>query len=74
MIIIPYNDDMSNENQTKANQLRDASQIDVHIQLKLWQETFAFRRQSIRNQSVTDILNNFPGYTNSLLVNKFVFY
>ena len=69
MTIIPYDAAMSNENQTKANQLRAVSQIDLHIQLKLWQETFAFRRQSIRNQSIQDILNDFPGYSNSLLVN-----
>jgi hypothetical protein len=69
MIIIPYNDEISNDIQTKVNQLRDISQIDVHTQLKLWKETLHFRRQSIRNRSTADILKDFPGYSNSLLVN-----
>ncbi len=69
MIIIPYNDEISNDVQTKANELRDISQFDVHTQLKLWKETLHFRRQSVRNLSTADIVKDFPGYSNSLLVN-----
>ncbi|CAM4797064.1 unnamed protein product [Rotaria magnacalcarata] len=68
MIIIPYNDDISNDIETKVNRLRDLSQIDVDTQLKLWKETLHCRRQSIRNRSTADILKDFPGYSNSLLV------
>ncbi|CAF5175888.1 unnamed protein product, partial [Rotaria sp. Silwood1] len=49
-------------------QLRDTTTIDIHTQLRLWKETLCFRRQSIGNRSTTDILKDFPGYTNPLLV------
>ncbi|CAF4182585.1 unnamed protein product, partial [Rotaria sordida] len=67
-MITAYNDEMSFDFQTKANQVRDISQIDVHTQLKLWKETLHFRRHSIRNRSTVDILKDFPGYSSSLLV------
>jgi hypothetical protein len=69
MMIISPNDDVSDEVQLKADQLRDNPQIDIHTQLRLWKETLHFRRQSIRDQSTTDILKDFPGYGNTLLVN-----
>lgn len=69
MMIIPPNDDASDEIQSKADQLRDTSQIDIHTQLRLWKETLYFRRQSIRDRSTTDIIKDFPGYGNALLVN-----
>ncbi|CAM2714273.1 unnamed protein product [Rotaria socialis] len=47
MIIIQYNDDISNDIETKVNRLRDLSQIDVDTQLKLWKETLHCRRPSI---------------------------
>jgi hypothetical protein len=68
--MIPY-DEISNDIQSKVEQLRDLSQIDVGTQLRLWNETFGFRHQIVRDQSTNDILNNFPAYSNSFLVNKF---
>jgi hypothetical protein len=69
MIILPYNNEVSNDIQSKVEQLRNLSQIDVDTRLTLWKETFYFRRQSIRDRSTADILNDFPGYGDSLLVN-----
>jgi hypothetical protein len=68
MTIIPY-DEESNEIQSKVEQLRDLSQIDLNIQLRLWKETIGFRRKIVRNQSTSDILKNFPAYGNPFLVN-----
>ncbi|CAF1394708.1 unnamed protein product [Adineta ricciae] len=68
MILLPNNDEMSDDIQTKADQLRHISQIDVVSQLKLWKETLYFRRQSINNRSTEDIMKDFPGYSYSLLV------
>jgi hypothetical protein len=59
MTIIPY-DEESNEIQSKVEQLRDLSQIDLNIQLRLWKETIGFRRQIVRNQSTSDILTLYP--------------
>ena len=69
MIILPYNNEVSNDIQSKVEKLRNLSQIDVDTRLTLWKETFYFRRQSIRDRSTVDILNDFPGYGDSLLVN-----
>ena len=69
MIISPDDNDASGEIQSKADQLRDDSQLDIHTQICLWKETLHYRRQSIRDQSTSDILKNFPGYKNALLVN-----
>jgi hypothetical protein len=68
MIILPYNNEVSNDIQSKVEQLRDLSQIDVDTRLSFWKETFYFRRQCIRDRSTGDILNDFPGYGDSLLV------
>ncbi|CAF3419355.1 unnamed protein product, partial [Rotaria socialis] len=68
MIIIPQNDETLNDIQLKADQLRDTTTIDIHTQLHLWKETFYFRRQSIGDRSTADVLKDFPGYGNSLLV------
>ena len=48
--------------------------MDIHTQLRLWKETLHFRRQSITNRSTTDVLKNFPGYNNPLLVNLSTIY
>lgn len=73
MTLIPYFDESSTDLQTKANQLRDMSQIDIQVQLKLWHETLHLRRQSVRNQPTDEILKNFPGYSSAILVNKFLY-
>lgn len=68
MIVLPHNDEISNDIQLKVEELRDLSQLDVDTRLSLWKETFYFRRQSIRDRSTNDILSDFPGYGDSLLV------
>lgn len=70
MIIISH-DQISDDNlRSKVEQLREFTQIDVDTQLRLWSETFRFRRQTIRDQSTNDVVNLFPAYTNSFLVSK----
>lgn len=74
MLILPHNDETLNDIQLKADQLRDTTTIDIHTQLHLWKETFYFRRQSIGDRSTADVLKDFPGYGNSLLVYQFFIY
>ncbi|CAF4195511.1 unnamed protein product [Adineta steineri] len=69
MLILPNNDEKPDDIGAKVNQLRNMSQTDVLTQLKLWKETLHFRRQSIKDHSTEDIIKDFPGYSNSLLVN-----
>jgi hypothetical protein len=73
-MIISLDDDVLDESQSKADKLRDNLQIDIHTQWRLWKETLHFRRQSIRDRSTADILKDFPGYGNTLLVKKFDIY
>lgn len=68
MIMIQLNDDIPNDLQSKINQLKDISQIDLRSQLKLWKETFPYRREYIRNHSTSEILLEFPTYSNPFLV------
>ncbi|CAF1523521.1 unnamed protein product, partial [Rotaria sordida] len=63
MIIISHNDERSNDIQSKAELLRDGSQMDIHTQLQLWKETLHFRRQSIRDQSTIDVFKDFINLT-----------
>ncbi len=67
MIIISYNE-ISNEIQSKVEQLRALSQIDLSTQLRLWKETFGFRRQVVREQPTSDVMKNFPAYSDPFLV------
>lgn len=57
--------------QTKAEQLKDISQIDLNTQINLWQETIHFRRQRIRNKPTSEIMKEFPGYSNPFLVTRY---
>ena len=68
MVIIPYSD-ISNEIQSNIEQLQNWSQINADTQLRLWQETFLFRRKVVRDGSTNDIMKNFPAYSNAFLVN-----
>lgn len=65
---MPYNNQLSDEIQSKVVQLQNFSQLDTDTQLHLWKETFIFRRQVVRDQSTTDIMKNFPAYNNPFLV------
>ncbi|CAF1970628.1 unnamed protein product [Rotaria magnacalcarata] len=67
MVIMPYSEELSDEIQSKVVQLQNFSQLDVSTQLRLWKETFIFRRQIVRDQSTSDIMKNFPAYSNAFL-------
>ncbi|CAF1374408.1 unnamed protein product, partial [Adineta steineri] len=49
-------------------QLQSFSQLDINTQLCLWKETFIFRRQLVRDQSTSDVMKNFPAYSDAVLV------
>ncbi|CAF3367851.1 unnamed protein product [Rotaria sp. Silwood2] len=68
MVIMPYNNQISDEIQSMVVQLQNFSQLDVNTQLRLWKETFTFRRQVVRDQSTSDIMKNFPAYSDAFLV------
>jgi len=67
-MLLTYDDVALQNIQTKADKLRDVSDIDIHTQLHLWKETVHFRRQCIRDKLTSEILKEFPGYSNQLLV------
>ncbi|CAF1503507.1 unnamed protein product [Adineta ricciae] len=68
MMVMSPDDPSSDEIWSKADQLRKNPPVDIHVQLSLWKETLHLRRQSIRDRSTADILKDFPGYGNPLLV------
>jgi len=72
--LVSFDDERSDDIQSKVEQLRDTSQIDLNTQLNLWRQTIHFRRNQIRDQPTSEILEQFPGYNNSLLVRLFVTY
>lgn len=53
----------------KAEKLRDLSEVDIDSQRQLWQETLHLRRQCIRDKPTAEIIKEFSGYSNPLLVN-----
>ncbi|CAF1130352.1 unnamed protein product [Rotaria magnacalcarata] len=65
---LTYDDATLQNIQTKAEKLRDESDLDIHAQLHLWQETVHFRRQCIREKPTSEILQEFPDYSNQLLI------
>lgn len=67
-MLLNYDDAALQLIQKQADKLRDAPDIDIHTQLQLWQETVHIRRQCIRDKPTTEILQEFPGYSNQLLV------
>lgn len=73
MILITYDDDTLAAIQTKAKKLRDDPQLDLNIRLQLWKETLHVRRRIIRNQTTSEILEEFSGYKDSMLVSLFAF-
>ena len=72
MVIMPYSNELSDEIQSKVVQLQNFSQLDISTQLLLWKETLIFRRQVVRDQSTSDIMKNFPAYSDAFLVNYFI--
>ena len=71
-----YDDSTLDNIQVKSNTLRNDSHIDPDARLYLWKETVHVRWKATRNQSTSEILEKFPGYTDSILVSRllFVFY
>jgi hypothetical protein len=69
---LPYTDQISNDIETKVNQLQDVSQIDAEMKLNLWKQTFSYRREYIRNQSTSYIVKKFPGYSHPFLVSRVI--
>jgi hypothetical protein len=63
-----YDETTLQDMKMKAEQLRDISQMDMNHQLNLWRETMQVRRQYIRENSTSDIVQKFPGYSNPILV------
>ncbi|CAF4167091.1 unnamed protein product, partial [Rotaria magnacalcarata] len=42
--------------------------MDINAQLNLWKETLFLRRKCIKDKSTADIMKDFPGYSNALLI------
>ncbi len=70
MVIMPYNNELSDEIQSKVIQLQNFSQLDISSQLSLWKETSVFRRQVVREQSTSDVMTTLPAYRDAFLVNQ----
>ena len=68
MLLNFYDETTLKDMQMKAEQLRDISQMDMSHHLNLWRESMQIRRQYIRENSTSDILQKFPGYSNPILV------
>lgn len=52
----------------KAETLRDFSQLDINKHINLWNETLHVRRKYISQNSTSDIITNYPGYSFPVLV------
>lgn len=70
-MLIHYDDDTFNNIQIKAKKLRDDPHIDINTRLHLWRETVHVRRKDIRDRPTSEILEDFPGYTDPVLVSLF---
>ncbi|CAF4351751.1 unnamed protein product, partial [Rotaria magnacalcarata] len=68
IMLINYDYDTLADIKTKASKLRDDPQIDLDIRLQLWKETVHVRRKAIRNQATSEILQEFPGYKDPVLI------
>jgi hypothetical protein len=71
-MLITNDDERLDDIESKAEKLRDDFQIDLITQLRLWKETIHFRRKCVRDQSTSDILRQFPGYSDPVLVRLFI--
>ena len=63
-----YDDSILLEMKKKAEKLRDFSQVDINQHLDIWKDTLHIRRQYISQNSTSDIIINFPGYSSPFLV------
>jgi hypothetical protein len=69
-----YDSEILIDYQMKLNKLRDDPHIDIDSRVRMWQETFHVRRKSIRDRSTSEILEEYPGYTDPILVGLSVVY
>ncbi|CAF4051096.1 unnamed protein product [Rotaria sordida] len=67
IILVTYDDDTLTVIQNKVKKLRDDPQLDLNIRLQLWKETLHVRRRAVRNQTTSEILEEFPGYKDPVL-------
>ena len=72
MMLVTYDHDTLTVIQTKAKRLRDDSHLDLDIRLQLWKETIHVRRKAIRNQITSEILEEFPGFKDPVLMGLFL--
>ncbi|CAF1519519.1 unnamed protein product [Rotaria sp. Silwood1] len=68
IMLVSYDDDTLTVIQNKAKKLRDDPQLDLNIRLQLWKETLHVRRKAVRNQTTSEILEEFPGYKDPVLI------
>jgi hypothetical protein len=61
-----------NNIETKINQLRDDSEIDFDTRMNLWRETIHLRRKNVRDRTTAEILEEFIGYKDPVLVSLLV--
>lgn len=74
IMLVTYDDETLNLIQTKANRLRDDLDLDLDVRLQLWKETLHLRRKAIRSRTALEIIEEFPGYNDPLLVNLFLIF
>ena len=72
ILLINYDDDTLKDIQMKVSKLRDDPHIDVNTRANLWNETVHVRRKHIRDQPIPEVLEEFPGYTDPVLVSIFI--
>lgn len=68
VLLAAYDDSTLKEMKKKAEKLQDFSQVDIDQHLNLWKETLYVRRQYISQNSTSDIITTFPGYSYPVLV------
>ena len=72
-MLVTVDDEKSNDDiESNVELLRDTSQIDLTTQINLWKQTIYFRRNWIRDQTTADIIQQFSGYCNPILVRLFM--
>lgn len=68
VVLASYDESIIREMNKKAEKLRDFSQINIDDSINLWNETLNIRRKYISENSTSDIITNYPGYSFPVLV------
>jgi hypothetical protein len=63
--------ELSEEGQKAIEQLRESLPDDFDAKVALWRATLSIRRGKIRSSSTIQVLQDFPGYHDCLLVEFF---